>query len=214
MRVIAGIARGMKIKAPRGEAVRPTADRVRKALFSILSPRVIGAVVVDLFAGSGAVGIEALSRGAEACFFVDNEQKHLEIVRDNLKRTGLDGQARLLCRDAISALLHFSGEKLQADLIFADPPYHSDLIPKVLQAVYTHQLLQKEGLLVIEHASGNTGWAEEYPQRKQKKYGDTRLTLLSWKDLQTAAAEKENEANGTNNIEHGGCGGQKAAEED
>lgn len=200
MRVIAGTARGMKLKTPRGEAVRPTADRVREALFSILGPRVIGAVVVDLFAGSGAVGIEALSRGAATCVFVEKERKHLEIIRDNLGRTGLQGEARLLCCDAISALLLLSEEKIQADLIFTDPPYHSTLIPKVLQAVHTNQLLHEDGLVVIEHASANTAWAEKYPERKQKKYGDTRLTLLSWKELDAAAAEKESEADRTDNI--------------
>ncbi len=191
MRVIAGTARGMKLKSPRGEAVRPTADRVREALFSILGPRVIGAVFVDLFAGSGAVGIEALSRGALYCIFVEKEKKHLQIVRDNLGRTGFSEQARMLGLDAMAALPLLSREKCRTDLIFIDPPYDSTLIPLALQTVYRLQLLREDGLVVVEHSTKNSAWIEKYPEHRQKKYGDTRLTLIGGKKLQAAAAEKE-----------------------
>jgi 16S rRNA (guanine966-N2)-methyltransferase len=193
MRIIAGTARGMKLKAPRGEAVRPTAGRVKEALFSILGPRVIGAVVLDLFAGSGAVGIEALSRGAEHCIFVEISKSHQEVIRDNLQRTGLSGQARLLGMDAAAALKLLSREKRRADLIFIDPPYRSDYIPKVLQAVTRYRMLTDSGLLVIEHSAQVTKWTEKFPEYKQKKYGDTRLSFIDWEGLD-AAAEKESQA--------------------
>jgi 16S rRNA (guanine966-N2)-methyltransferase len=161
----------------------------------------MNAAVVDLFAGSGAVGIEALSRGTEQCTFVEKSIRHLEVIRDNLQRTGLNGQARLMGLDVITALQRLSGEKQQADLIFIDPPYRSPLIPPVLKAIVEGSLLREDGLVVVEHSAQNTAWAENYPDRKEKKYGDTRLTLIGWKTLKSAAAEKESESYRPDNIE-------------
>lgn len=194
MRVIAGTARGIKLKAPRGETTRPTADRVKEALFSILGPKVIGAVVLDLFAGSGALGIEALSRGARHCTFVEISRRHLAVVRDNLCRTGFSGQARLLGLDAATALRLLSRERLRVDIIFLDPPYHSSLIPKALPAIAKLKLLREAGLVIVEHSAKSTKWAEEYPGCRQKKYGDTQLTLIGGEKLDAATAEKESRA--------------------
>ena len=122
MRVIAGSAGGTRLKVPRGMAVRPTSDRVKEALFSILGARVCETVVWDLFAGSGAIGIEALSRGAAECVFVEKNRRHLGMINENLARTGLAGRARLIGLDVGKALSLLSREERQADLIFLDPP--------------------------------------------------------------------------------------------
>ncbi len=200
MRVISGAARGMKLKVPRGEAVRPTADRVKEALFNILGARVIGAAVVDLFAGSGALGIEALSRGAAHCTFVENKRSHLAVIRHNLQQTGLIDRARLLGRDAASALQLLGREGEQADLIFLDPPYSSTLIPGVLQAVHRLRLLRGSGLVVVEFSRHNSSWVALYPGVRLKKYGDTLLSFIDERALDAGAAEKEGQANGPDHV--------------
>jgi 16S rRNA (guanine(966)-N(2))-methyltransferase RsmD len=179
MRVIAGRAGGVPLKAPRGRGVRPTADRVREALFSVLGGRVTGAAVLDLFAGSGAVGIEALSRGAESCIFVENNGAHLAVIKANLVKTGLADKARLLRLEVRQALSLLCRERFQADFVFLDPPYSSDDIPAVLETVGRGALLKAGGLVVVEHSSRNRFWAEAYPDAKQKKYGDTFLTFIA-----------------------------------
>lgn len=187
MRVIAGQARGAQLKAPRGFGVRPTADRVREALFSVLGGRVIGAAVLDLFAGSGAVGIEALSRGAASCIFVENNNAHLEIIKANLGKTKLAEKARVIRLDVRKALPLLCRERFQADLIFLDPPYSSDAIPATLGTVGRGALLKAGGLVVVEHSSRNRLWAEAYPDAKQKKYGETLLTFIEHESLPSPA---------------------------
>lgn len=179
MRVIAGTARGTKLKAPSGLTVRPTADRVKEALFNILGNRVIGALFIDLYAGSGAVGIEALSRGARECIFVDNKKSNIALIKENLIKTGLNSNSRLIAADAKKALTILGAEKVKADLVYLDPPYNmTDLSPMVSQII-SLDILAGDGLIIVEHAYGNRQWAEDFAPKKQKKYGDTGLTLIS-----------------------------------
>ena len=200
MRVISGSARGMKLKAPKGEAVRPTADRVKEALFSILGPAVMGAETVDLFAGSGALGIEALSRGAAHCTFVEYKRSHLAVVRENLKQAAFLEQARILNVEAAAALKILRREGYRADLIFMDPPYLSGLIPVMLRLVAEARLLNEGGLVVIEHAARDSAWADEYPGCRQKRYGETVISFIGQQDLHAAAAEEENRTDGTDQV--------------
>ena len=183
MRVIAGSARGMKLKVPRGGAVRPTADRVREALFSTLAGRLAGAAVLDLFAGSGAIGIEALSRGAESCIFVEKNRTHAAVIEVNLAKTGLAGRARLLRLDVQKALELLTRERFQADLVFMDPPYLSPLIAPVLEQLERYNLLKKGGIATVEHSLRDQQWARRYPLKRQKKYGDTALTFICGEHL-------------------------------
>ncbi|NLA12274.1 MAG: 16S rRNA (guanine(966)-N(2))-methyltransferase RsmD, partial [Firmicutes bacterium] len=150
MRVIAGTAGGIKLKTPRGGAVRPTSGLVKEALFNILGPRLVGAVFWDLFAGSGAIGIEALSRGAAAALFVEQERAHLSYIEENLSRTKLAARARLIRRDVMLALPQLAREKEQADLIFTDPPYQETTVPELLEAADRYRLLRPGGLIVLE----------------------------------------------------------------
>ncbi|NLY37760.1 MAG: 16S rRNA (guanine(966)-N(2))-methyltransferase RsmD [Firmicutes bacterium] len=189
MRIIAGSAKGMKLKSIPGRAVRPTGERVREALFSILGSRVIAAVVLDLFAGSGAVGIEALSRGAVSCIFVEQERRHLAVIKENLVRARLLEQARLLAGNVCTALGRLAREGVRADLIFLDPPYSTTLIPALLRQIYRASLLREGGLVIVEHAAANRAWSERYPQKRQKQYGGTCLTFITPEGL--AAAEEE-----------------------
>ncbi len=178
MRVIAGTAGGIKLKTPRGGAVRPTSGLVKEALFNILGPRLVGAVFWDLFAGSGAIGIEALSRGAAAALFVEQERAHLSYIEENLSRTKLAARARLIRRDVMLALLQLAREKEQADLIFTDPPYQETTVPELLEAADRYRLLRPGGLIVLELFARSRFWPEGHPAVELRRYGDTHLVFI------------------------------------
>jgi 16S rRNA (guanine(966)-N(2))-methyltransferase RsmD len=151
MRVITGSAKGRPLKTVKGREVRPTADRVKESLFSVLGARVVDARFLDLFAGSGNVGIEALSRGAASAVFVDLATAHLKVVEENLVYTGLMDQAELLRRDARAALPDLGKRGRTFDLIFVDPPYGQDLCPAALDGIVKTHVLAMGGWVICEH---------------------------------------------------------------
>jgi 16S rRNA (guanine966-N2)-methyltransferase len=181
MRVIAGIAGGIRLAVPK-RGVRPTMDRVKGAIFSSLGDAVVEARVLDLFAGSGALGIEALSRGASSVVFVEEDGQSAEIIECNLAKTKLKGRIRQ--QDAFDFLGHASGSEL-FDIVFADPPYEKTdkgerFTEKLLTNEELPQLMDADGILVLEK------WpAEAVPQTKQwllvrqKTYGATEVLFLS-----------------------------------
>jgi 16S rRNA (guanine966-N2)-methyltransferase len=168
VRIIAGTHRGQRIAAPRGKDTRPTSDRVRENAFNLVGP-VDGADVLDLFAGSGAMGLEALSRGAETCTFVEKDRDACRTIDANLDKLKL--RATVLCQDVTRAL---ANERRTYDLIFCDPPYDLDA-GKLPFA----RLLADDGVLVYE-SSGRAGPPEiqGLSQRTSRKYGAARLTLF------------------------------------
>lgn len=169
MRIIAGRWRGRPLSAPPGSATRPTADRVREALFSMLSSRLgsfEGLQVADLFAGSGALGLEALSRGAAHCVFVENDRRAVEAIRANLAVLGASGD--VLARGAEHAVLP------PVDLAFLDPPYGSGLAPTVLAKLP----LAPGGWASVETGRGEAVSAEGYEEDAVRTYGKARITLL------------------------------------
>lgn len=151
MRVITGSAKGRPLATVKGRDIRPTADRVKESLFNVLGNRVADAEFLDLFAGSGAVGIEALSRGATRCVFVELMTTHLKVVEENLAKTGLAGSAELLRRDARSAAADLGRRGRQFDLIFVDPPYAKGLVDEALAAIVEYRLLAPGGWVAAEH---------------------------------------------------------------
>lgn len=152
VRVIAGSARGIVLNTPRGHSIRPTLDRVREALFSILMPRLPGARFLDLFAGTGANGIEALSRGASSAVFVDQDPSALDLVAENLKRTRLAEHARLVRAELPKGLGQLPALTAPCDIIFADPPYRFPQFEGLLEGLREHRLLGPDGILVVEHS--------------------------------------------------------------
>ena len=179
MRVITGIARGRRLKEPQGLETRPTTDRVKEGIFSSIQFEIEGRRVLDLFGGTGQMGIEALSRGAAHCTFVDLRKEAVGIIRENLKLTGLEGQATVVQRDAL-AFLTRCREKY--DVIFLDPPYASDLLKKAMETIPAIDIVTENGIIVCENGS-TTGWPEvEPPYRLQKeyRYGKVR-TALYWR---------------------------------
>ena len=171
MRVIAGEYKGRRLQAPPGDAVRPTPDRVREALFSILGARVEGATVLDLFAGSGALGIEALSRGAASAVFVDDDPRAVDAIERNLSEIGADGEVKR--RDALAFLAQTPA---RFDLVFADPPYSS--APELAGALTERipRVLADDAVIVIE-SHKRTPLELDLPLVTERDYGKTRIRI-------------------------------------
>ena len=150
MRVISGTARGKKLNSLEGLETRPTLDRVKEAVFNILQFNIKEANVLDLFSGSGALGIEALSRGANEAVFCDNSNKAIKIIKDNLEATRLINKAEILNKDYIEVLKKLSKESKKFDIIFLDPPYKTDYVIKSINYILEHKILAEDGIIVVE----------------------------------------------------------------
>ncbi len=183
MRIISGSARGRTLLAPQGVRVRPTADRIKEALFSIILSRegnLGGKRLLDLCAGTGGLGIEALSRGAETALFVDNHRESADFITRNIELAGFSGQGRVLVRDAVSVLGELEERGESFDLIFLDPPYRMGLTEKILARVGHSRLLTDEALMVVEFATGEElastfGRLQECDRRR---YGATSVAFF------------------------------------
>lgn len=180
MRVISGIAKGRNLKAPRGLKTRPTTDRVKEALFNILGQTMQGSSFLDLFAGTGAIGIEALSRGAESLVLVEKGPQALRVIKENLELTGLGNNAKVINKDVYIAMETLQSE--QYDYIFMDPPYLKEHEGKVLCIIDRLSLLKDNGIVVIERSKLDTlplqvGRIKLY---REEKYGDTVLSFYHY----------------------------------
>ena len=148
MRVISGSARGKKLNSLEGLETRPTLDRVKEALFNILQFNIKDAKILDLFSGSGALAVEALSRGAKEAVLCDNSKNAIEIINKNLKSTRLIDKAKVINKDYILALKQLKDEKF--DIIFLDPPYKSDYAIKSIEYILKYNLLNQDGIILFE----------------------------------------------------------------
>lgn len=150
MRIITGRARGARLKAPKGMAVtRPTSDRVKESLYSILGSMVAGRTVLDVFAGTGSLGLEALSRGAKHAVFLD--QSTADVLRENIAHCHFEQEAEVLAGDALASLARLARQGCTFDLVFCDPPYHKGLWERALSVFDTTSLLAEDAILVVEH---------------------------------------------------------------
>lgn len=176
MRVIAGTRKGQKIAAPRGRDTRPTSDRVRENVFNLVGP-VDGARVLDVFAGSGALGIEALSRGAASAVFVERDPDAVRTIERNLDKLQLTGEARIVRGDALTALDREAAAGAKYDLVLVDPPYGmlTEIQPRL--ARHLPSLLTADGLLVVE-TDARVKPELPLPLRTSRKYGQTRVSLF------------------------------------
>ncbi|MFC1480604.1 16S rRNA (guanine(966)-N(2))-methyltransferase RsmD [Candidatus Omnitrophota bacterium] len=182
MRIIGGKFRGRNIKQPEFETTRPTKDRIREAVFNIIAEKVPASSALDIFAGSGAYGMEALSRGAEKCVFVEKNRLCAVAIKENVKALGLEEYARIITKDAFKAveLLGKGKNKEKFDLVFSDPPYNKSMSRKTLIMINHYDILNPSGLLIIEHSTG-----ESLPEAeghvslcKQKTYGDICISVF------------------------------------
>ncbi|MBI1920166.1 MAG: 16S rRNA (guanine(966)-N(2))-methyltransferase RsmD [Geobacter sp.] len=184
MRVISGTARGRKLLSLKDERVRPTADRIKEAIFNILASRMSsfdGLRVLDIFAGTGNLGIEALSRGATQGIFVDNHRESTAIIRKNLEALGFADRSLVIMQNVQLAINTLDRKGEQFDLAFLDPPYGKGLVEKTLELLSSSPLLAPEAIIVAE-----LGYREELPQRighleefDRRRYGDTAVSFWS-----------------------------------
>ena len=181
MRVIAGSARRLLLKTVEGMDTRPTQDRIKETLFNVINNDLCGASFLDLFAGSGGIGIEALSRGAKEAVFIDNGSKQVACIRDNLKTTRLEEKATVLNSDVISGLKMLERNGKRFDIVFMDPPYNHDLEKHVMESLVDSCLVDEDTLFIIE-ASLETSfsWAAPmgYEIVRSKEYKTNKHVFL------------------------------------
>ena len=176
MRIIAGSAKGREIEAPKGTHTRPTLAKVKEAMFGMIQFDVDGAQVLDLFSGSGGLGIEALSRGAAFAVFSDSDRQAVGVIRANLKRLGFEGRASVNCGDSLAYLSALRGRRF--DIVLLDPPYETELESRALKLLDELGLLSDGALVLCEHSRGNPPvFSDNYSVRPARKYGDSYLTL-------------------------------------
>lgn len=180
MRVIAGSARSLKLKTLEGIETRPTTDRIKETLFNMISPQMYDCIFLDLFAGSGGIGIEALSRGAREAVFVEKNPKAMECVKENLKFTRLEKKGLTLTKDVMNALYQLEGEKV-FDFVFMDPPYNMGFEKRVLEYLAGSDLIYEDTVIIVE-ASLDTdfGYLQElgYSLIKRRDIRQTSMYLL------------------------------------
>jgi len=181
LRIIAGRFRGRRLGVVRG-AMRPTADRVREAVFNILGPGLEGVRVLDLFAGTGALGIEALSRGAREAIFVEHSSTSLQVLRNNLASCDLLATTQVLPLAVPRALKQLAAQKQQFELIFLDPPYGQGLAAQTLELLAQSPLLSSEVRIVVEHGRHDPlpALCHSLIQVDQRRYGDTLISFYTW----------------------------------
>ncbi|MBM6995125.1 16S rRNA (guanine(966)-N(2))-methyltransferase RsmD [Paenibacillus sp. DXFW5] len=198
MRVISGTARGRALKAVPGMGTRPTTDKVKEAIFSMIGPYFDGGVALDLFAGTGGLGIEALSRGMDKAVFIDKDFKSLETVRQNLKATGFEAIAEVYKNDAERALKALAKRDVAFDLVFLDPPYRMKNGDALMEQMDEMQLLAPQATIVLEYESSYA-----YPERfgrfnqiRKAEYGETAVSIYTY-DSETDAVQTDDQGGAT-----------------
>ena len=182
MRIIGGEFKGRKLHKFRGTDIRPTADRLRESIFNILSHRESGKIVLDLFAGTGAFGIEALSRGAESAVFVDNHMGSTKLIRRNLITCGLEKRARIIKWDITRNLNCLKPMRASFDLIFMDPPYAGRMIKPALHHLHGSRAMADGAWIIVEHANSEP-IPDPLPDMvffDQRRYGKTLVSILRY----------------------------------
>lgn len=178
MRVISGSVRGLKLNPPINNDIRPTTDRVKENMFNMINEYVYDSVVFDVFAGSGALGIEALSRGAKKAVFCDKSRESINVLNKNIDKARFKDVSEIINDDYRSAIKKLSCRNMVFDLIFVDPPYYEGLFEDVLSNIVNYGLLSEDGVIVVEHDNKDViGDIEGLEMFKEKKYGITTLSF-------------------------------------
>lgn len=180
LRVISGEAKGRRLKVPSGTKIRPTSDKVRESLFNIIGrDNIAESTFLDLFAGSGAIGIEAISRGAKHVTLVDDNSRHLRTIYENIRLCGFQKSAEVIKGDVITVLDNIIGGKISYNIVFADPPYNYNNWPSLLSKITNNVKISGYGFLIIEHSS-KVSMPEQFNDLDaygRYVYGDTTLTV-------------------------------------
>ncbi len=186
MRILTGRAKGVKLFTLEGENTRPTSERTKEAVFSMIQFDIEGREVLDLFSGSGQMGLEAVSRGAKRATLVDKSREAIEIINKNIEKTKLSDSALAVCSDAMAYLSRISG-RVTYDIVFLDPPYAASVIPDVLKALVKYKLIRPTSIIVCESGredifDGCEELSCKYEVIKKAKYGIAYITLLNPKE--------------------------------
>jgi len=178
MKVISGIYKGRKIEGFDIDGTRPTMDRVKESLFAMIQNEIKDSTILDLFAGSGNLGIEALSNGAKYAYLVDKNFKAVDTINRNINNLGIDN-CKVIKNDYKNALLYFYENNIRFDLIFLDPPYKTDFIEKSINLITEYNLLNDNGLIIAESDTiDRIVYSDKYNCVKNKKYGDKWVVIL------------------------------------
>ncbi|MDK2918339.1 MAG: rRNA (guanine966-N2)-methyltransferase [Candidatus Petromonas sp.] len=184
MRVIGGQAKGVKLKSLKGLKTRPTSDRVKESLFNILAPYIPNSKVLDLFSGTGNLGIEAVSRGASCAYLIEKNKKCYNIIKENISKTKLNDKIEVFIQDVFLSIKNFGKNKEKFDIIFMDPPYLKGFVIPCIEEIHNNKLLNLEGLIVVEHDIN-----DNLPPKigrlikfKERRYGNTIISFYSEED--------------------------------
>ena len=175
MRIISGKFKGKKLHSKKNSKVRPTTDRVKEAIFNIIQGTISNTVVIDLFAGFGSLGLEALSRGANKVYFVEKMKSNSQIIKKNIKSCNMENHSEVFTTDVFDFLTH---TKIKADIIFMDPPYDRGYLNKSITSIIKNQIIKKPGLIIVEHSLKEK--APDYTKLeivRERKYGNTQVTI-------------------------------------
>jgi 16S rRNA (guanine(966)-N(2))-methyltransferase RsmD len=181
MKIISGDLKGRRLINPEGTMVRPTGSRVKEALFSIIGDMIDGATFVDIFCGTGNIGIEAISRGAGRSIFIERNPKVAEILRRNIKTLGLMDRSQIVTLDALKAIKVLAKQEQVADIVFLDPPYAYNRVSEIIFAVSANDLVGTGGMLIWQHSTKTNPEAAYGGLRRDttRVYGDTAITFFS-----------------------------------
>ncbi|GAA0734750.1 16S rRNA (guanine(966)-N(2))-methyltransferase RsmD [Clostridium oceanicum] len=184
MRIISGSARGRKILSPESRVTRPTLDRIKESIFNIIQNRVYGSKVLDVFAGTGSLGLEAASRGAEFSYLIDRSPETYPLLRKNIENLKFEDICKSFNMDSYEGLKEFSRRNIVFDLIFVDPPYAKEMIPPAIKIIEEEGLLQKNGLIVSKIDSKEEIYegSEKIKLVRHKKYGNTTICFYEYKE--------------------------------
>ena len=185
MRIIAGQYKGRKLTRIKGMKIRPTSDRIRESLFSILSQKIDNALVLDLFAGTGALGLEALSRGAAKSFFIDKSKESIKIINKNIELLNIKDRTEVLLHDASHIGFPTAFFKNRFDLIFMDPPYNKDLIANILGNVDLLNIMGDDSIIIAEHSihENDFGKISDFDLFDKRSYGETLISFFKKKQV-------------------------------
>lgn len=184
MRIISGKAKGRNILSPEGMETRPTLDRIKESIFSIIQNYVYDSTVLDVFAGTGSLGLEATSRGAKHCYLIDKSPQTFPLLQKNIENLDFTESCKCYNMDSYSALKKFSKEDLVFDIIFIDPPYAKDMIPLAMQIIDENNLLNKHGIIVtkIDSKEELYNGTININLIEHRKYGNTTVCLYKYKE--------------------------------
>ena len=178
MKVISGTLKGRKIEGYNIDGTRPTMDRVKESLFATIQNNIKDSTVLDLFAGSGQLGIEAISNGAKTCYFIDNNKEVIKVLNNNISNLNIKQSSKVILSDWKKSLNDFFNQNIKFDIIFVDPPYDYDVYEKILEKVSTLNLLNDNGIIILEHS--NLKLKDKYNNLtlyKFKKYGTKSVNI-------------------------------------